>query len=46
MDRGDCNVCMRTNSNENGDPFRIDKYHCMVSALIHNEVVDRLKIME
>ena len=39
-DRGYCNVCMMSNSNENSDAdaFRINKYHCDVAALIHKKV--------
>lgn len=39
-DRGYCNVCMMSNSNENSDadPFRINEYHCNVAALIHKKV--------
>ena len=39
-DRGYCNVCMMSNSNENSDAdaFRINKYHCNVASLIHKKV--------
>lgn len=38
--RGYCTVCMMSNSNENsnGDPFRINDYHCKVAAMIHDKV--------
>lgn len=38
--RGYCTVCMMSNSNENidGDPFKIDSYHCEVAAMIHEKV--------
>lgn len=39
-DRGYCNVCMMSNSNENSDAdaFRINEYHCDVAALIHKKI--------
>ena len=39
-DRGYCNVCMMSNSNEssNADAFEIQKYHCEVAHLIHEKV--------
>lgn len=39
-DRGYCNVCMMSNSNENSDAdaFRINEYHCNVAALIHKKI--------
>ncbi len=39
-DRGYCNVCMMSNSNENSDAdaFRINDYHCDVAALIHKKI--------
>lgn len=39
-DRGYCNVCMMSNSNENcdGDAFRINEFHCNVAALIHKKI--------
>ena len=39
-DRGYCNVCMMSNSNESrdADAFRINEYHCDVAALIHKRV--------
>lgn len=39
-DRGYCTVCMMWNSNENsdGDPFRINEYHCHVAAMTHTKV--------
>lgn len=39
-DRGYCNVCMMSNSNENSDAdaFRINEYHCDVAALLHKKV--------
>ena len=38
--RGYCTVCMMSNSNENpdGNPFKIDEYHCEVAAMIHKKV--------
>lgn len=38
--RGYCTVCMMSNSNENadGDPFKINDYHCEVAAMIHEKV--------
>lgn len=45
-DRGYCNVCMMSNSNENSDAdaFRINEYHCDVAALIHKKVNSYLDI--
>ena len=42
QDRGYCNVCMMSNSNENkdGDAFRISEFHCRVAALLHRQVDD------
>lgn len=39
-DKGYCNICMMSNSNENSDAdaFRINEYHCYVAALIHKKV--------
>ena len=39
-DRGYCNVCMMSNSNENsdGDAFKINDYHCKVAAMMHSKV--------
>lgn len=39
-DRGYCTVCMMCNSNENsdGDPFRINDFHCKVASMIHSKV--------
>lgn len=39
-DRGYCNVCMMSNSNENSDAdaFIINEYHCDVAALIHKKI--------
>lgn len=39
-DRGYCTVCMMSNSNENsdGDPFRINDFHCKVASMIHSKV--------
>lgn len=39
-DRGYCNVCMMSNSNENSDAdaFRINEYHCDVAALVHKKI--------
>ena len=39
-DRGYCTVCMMCNANENpdGDVFRINDFHCKVSAMIHSKV--------
>ena len=39
-DRGYCNVCMMSNSNENpdGDAFRINKFHCKVAELKHKKL--------
>lgn len=39
-DRGYCNVCMMSNSNENSDAdaFKINEYHCEVASLIHKKV--------
>lgn len=44
--RGYCTVCMMSNSNENadGDPFRIDDYHCKVAAMIHKKVDFQMNI--
>lgn len=44
-DRGYCNVCMMSNSNENSDAnaFKINEYHCDVAALLHNKVKSYLK---
>lgn len=38
--RGYCNVCMMSNSNENadGDAFRINEFHCRVSAMMKEKV--------
>lgn len=46
--RGYCTVCMMSNSNENadGDPFRIDDYHCKVAAMIHKKVDIQMNIHE
>ena len=40
VDRGYCNVCMMSNSNENSDAdaFKINEYHCEVASLIHKKV--------
>ena len=47
-DRGYCTVCMMSNSNENadGDPFRINDYHCKVAAMIHKKVDIQMNILE
>lgn len=39
-DRGYCTVCMMSNSNENqdGDAFKIEKFHCSVAKIIHEKV--------
>lgn len=44
-DRGYCIVCMMSNSNENrdGNPFRINRFHCEAAAAIHNTVNQYLK---
>lgn len=44
-DRGYCNVCMMSNSNENSDEdaFRINEFHCDVAALLHKKVNSYLK---
>lgn len=44
-DRGYCNVCMMSNSNENSDAdaFKINEYHCDVAALLHKKVNSYLK---
>ena len=44
-DRGYCNICMMSNSNENkdADAFRINEYHCDVAALIHKKINAYLK---
>lgn len=38
--RGYCNVCMMSNSNENadGDAFRINEFHCEVAAMMREKV--------
>jgi len=43
-DRGYCVVCMMNNANENkdGDPFRINPFHCEVAEAIH-QVVDQYR---
>ena len=47
-DRGYCTVCMMSNSNENadGDPFRINDYHCKVAAMIHKKIGIQMNILE
>lgn len=44
-DRGYCNVCMMSNSNENldGDPFKINTFNCKVAAMKHNSVESIIK---
>lgn len=39
-DRGYCNVCMMSNSNENqdGDAFRINEFNCKVAELKHEKI--------
>ncbi len=39
-DRGYCNVCMMSNSNENpdGDAFRINSFHCKVAEMKHKKL--------
>jgi radical SAM protein with 4Fe4S-binding SPASM domain len=39
-DRGYCNVCMMSNSNENadGDAFRINSFHCRVAKMKHSKL--------
>ena len=39
-DRGYCTVCMMSNSNESedGDPFKINKFHCKVAKLKHEKI--------
>ncbi len=39
-DRGYCTVCMMSNSNENedGDAFRINKFHCKVAEMKHKKL--------
>lgn len=41
-DRGYCTVCMMSNANENpdGNPFRINDFHCQATALVHRKVKD------
>lgn len=45
-DRGYCNVCMMSNSNENkdGDAFKINDFHCKVATMIHKKVNAYLNI--
>lgn len=40
-DRGYCTVCMMSNSNENqdGDPFKINKFNCKVAELKHEKLI-------
>lgn len=44
-DRGYCTICMMSNANENsdGNPFRIDTFHCKVASAIHHTVDQFLK---
>lgn len=39
-DKGYCNICMMSNSNEdrNGDAFKVNKFHCQVASLLHAKV--------
>lgn len=44
-DRGYCTICMMENFNENpdGNAFKINDYHCAVSAMLHRKVDAALK---
>lgn len=37
-DREYCTVCMMSNSNENGDAFTVNEFHCKVASMIHSKV--------
>ena len=37
-DRGYCTICMMGNSNENGDAFKVNDFHCAVSSMMHDKV--------
>lgn len=39
-DRGYCNICMMSNSNESrtADSFKIDGFHCQVASLLHKKI--------
>ena len=44
-DRGFCNICMMTNSNESSDGniFHISKFQCDTAAMLHSKVENYLK---
>lgn len=45
-DRGYCTVCMMSNANENpdNDVFKINDFHCKVSAIVHKSVSEYRKM--
>lgn len=45
-DRGYCTVCMMSNSNENGDAFRINEFHCKVAAMMRSRVESIIEMKE